>query len=76
MAGRGIRRGAVHGSTASNPKLDPDKPTGDLADAVSVADIHATILSVLGVDHEEELSTPIGRPIKRSEGAPIASILA
>ncbi len=76
LAGCGIRRGGLHGETAANPKLDRDKPLADLSDAITVADIHATVLSVLGVDYEEELQTPIGRPIKRSEGQPITSIMA
>jgi hypothetical protein len=76
LAGCGIRRGVVHGATAANPKLDREKPMDDLSDVVTVADIHATILSVLGVEYDEELETPIGRPIKRSEGTPIDSIVA
>ena len=32
----------------------------DLKDAVSVADIHATILKSLGIDHQLELDTPVG----------------
>ncbi len=76
LAGCGIRRGAVHGATAKEPKLDPDKPMDDLQDAVTVADLHATILSVLGVDPHHEFETPIGRPIKRSEGTPISTIIA
>ena len=76
LAGCGIRRGVVHGATAANPKLDSEKPLDDISDVVTVADIHATILSVLGVDYGEELETPIGRPMKRSEGEPIKSIIA
>lgn len=76
LAGCGIRRGAVHGATASEPKLDSEKPQDDISDMVTVADLHATILSVLGVDYGEELETPIGRPMKRSEGEPIKSIIA
>ena len=76
LSGCGIRRGAVYGVTAADPKLDPENPLGDLQDAVTVADLHATILSVLGVDHAHEFETPIGRPIKRSEGTPITSVIA
>jgi hypothetical protein len=76
MAGCGIRRGGVHGSTAAKPKLDNDKPLDDLKDAVTIGDVHATILSSLGLDHTEELDTPIGRPMKRCEGEPIKSIIA
>ncbi len=76
LAGCGIRRGAVYGETSADPKLDRDRPLADLSDPVTVADLHATALSVLGVQYDEELSTPIGRPIKRSEGQPIRSIIA
>ncbi|MFK8112221.1 MAG: DUF1501 domain-containing protein [Rubripirellula sp.] len=75
LAGAGIRRGFVHGATDPNPVKSKD-PLAHVSDPVSVADIHATILDVLGVDYEEELETPIGRPMKRSEGKPITSILA
>ncbi|MEM0925723.1 MAG: DUF1501 domain-containing protein [Planctomycetota bacterium] len=76
LAGCGIRRGGVFGETSSDPKLDPDKPMQDVSDPVSVADIHATILHALDVDFEHELDTPVGRPLKRSEGSPIKEILA
>lgn len=76
LAGCGIRKGSVHGATAAEPKLDADRPLADLQDPVTVSDLHATILSVLGVEHDLELETPIGRPMKRSEGEPIRSIIA
>ena len=72
----GIRRGAVHGATAGKPKLDPDKPQLDIQDVVTVADLHATILSALGLEYDLELDTPIGRPMKRCEGSPITSIMS
>ncbi|MGB7324413.1 MAG: DUF1501 domain-containing protein [Rubripirellula sp.] len=75
LAGCGIRRGHVHGATAADPKLDSEKPLADVSDPVTVADLHATILAVLGVAYDEELDTPIGRPLKRSEGTPIQSIM-
>lgn len=75
LAGCGIRRGHVHGETSADPKLDSSKPLADVAGVVSVADLQATILSVLGVEWDEELDTPIGRPLKRSEGTPIAQIM-
>lgn len=76
MAGCGIRRGIVHGATSANPNLDSDKPREGLADEVTVADIHATIVSTLGLEFDKEFETPIGRPILRSEGTPIESIMA
>ena len=75
LAGCGIRRGAVHGATSPDPK-ESDDPLVNVSDPVTVADLHATILSVLGVEYDEELETPIGRPLKRSEGTPIESIMA
>ena len=75
LAGCGIRRAGLYGETAGKPKLDSDNPMADVVDAVSVGDLHATILAALGVDYEEELETPIGRPMKRSEGKPIEAIL-
>ncbi|MEM8666541.1 MAG: DUF1501 domain-containing protein [Planctomycetota bacterium] len=76
MAGCGLRRGVVHGETAADPKLNPEKPLDDVSDVTTIADIHATALSVLGVDHAFEEDTPIGRPLKRSEGTPIRQIIA
>ncbi|QDV63116.1 DUF1501 domain-containing protein [Crateriforma conspicua] len=75
MAGAGIRRGFVYGATASEPKLDPAHPKRDISDPVTVGDLHATILHVLGIDPAEELITPIGRPLARSEGQPIKPLL-
>ena len=75
LAGCGIRRGAVHGTTSASPVLEADRPLADVADPVTIADLHATILNALAIDFAEELQTPIGRPMKRSEGQPISSIL-
>ncbi|MGB7343295.1 MAG: DUF1501 domain-containing protein [Pirellulaceae bacterium] len=75
LAGCGIRQGTVYGATSSDPKLDSDKPLADVGDPVTVADIHATILKAIDVPFAEELDTPVGRPMKRSEGVPIESIL-
>lgn len=76
LAGCGIRKGGVHGATSPTPKLDPEKPLNDIEKPVTVGDLHATILSTLGVPYDEELDTPIGRPLKRSEGQPIKEIMA
>ena len=75
LAGCDIRRGAVYGATAAKPNLDSDKPLEDVENPVTVADLHATILSSLGVPFDEELQTPIGRPLKRSEGQPIRHVI-
>ena len=75
IGGCGIRSGVIHGSTSPQPKLDPKQPDVDLQDRVTVADVQATILAALGVDWNHELLTPIGRPMKFSEGTPIKNIL-
>lgn len=75
LAGCGIRQGHVFGETAADPKLDPDKPLQDVSHPVTIGDIHATILKAIDVPHDEELDTPVGRPMKRSDGQPITEIL-
>ncbi|TWU06452.1 DUF1501 domain-containing protein [Stieleria varia] len=76
LAGCGIRQGHVHGATASDPDLESDRPLDNVAEPVTVGDLHATILKSVGVPFDEELDTPIGRPMKRSDGQPIQAILA
>ena len=48
----------------------------EVSDPRQVADIHATILTALSIDPQHEETAPIGRPIKFSEGTPIAELLA
>ncbi|PAY16257.1 hypothetical protein CKO51_27795 [Rhodopirellula sp. SM50] len=76
LAGCGIRKGGLYGATAADPKLDPDKPLADVASPITIGDLHATILSTLGVPYHEERQTPIGRPLKISEGEPVGAVLA
>ena len=75
LAGCGIRRGGMFGATAPEPKLGDDRPLQNVENPVTVADLHATILTSLGVDPLEELDTPVGRPMKRSEGTPIRRLV-
>ena len=63
LSGGGIQGGRVIGETASQPKLDPDHPELDIDRPVAVQDIHATVLTALGIDPRLELITPIGRPM-------------
>ncbi|HEV3340055.1 MAG TPA: DUF1501 domain-containing protein [Pirellulales bacterium] len=69
LAGGGIRAGAVIGET------DPEGGR-KLKDPYEVADVHATVLTALGLDPAHEELAPIGRPIKLSEGKPIRALLA
>ncbi len=79
LAGGGIRGGMTIGSNDPNPKLDR-KDIKDLADNVhdprNVEDIHATVFSALGINFEEELLTPIGRPMAISKGKVIKELLS
>jgi uncharacterized protein (DUF1501 family) len=68
IAGGGVRGGQVVGAT------DPEGSAGP-ADPVPVADLHATILAAVGIDTRKENPTPVGRPMRFSNGAPIAALL-
>ena len=70
IAGGGIRSGQVVGAT------DPRGESKEPSDPVGVEDIHATVLSALGVNPEKELVTPIGRPMALSDGQVIHALLA
>ena len=71
MAGGGIKKGLVHGKT------DELGYTG-IEGRVSVHDIHATILHLLGFDHEEFTYQFQGRPFRLTdvEGRVINEILS
>ncbi|HEX8200459.1 MAG TPA: DUF1501 domain-containing protein [Isosphaeraceae bacterium] len=69
LAGGGIRGGRVVGATDPDGGKDPVDPT-------SVADVHATVLTALGLDPGTENVSPAGRPIHLSQGRPIPALLA
>jgi uncharacterized protein (DUF1501 family) len=69
LGGGGLKRGVVLGET------DPEGKKKDPADPVPVENLFATVLGVLGVDFQQELITPIGRPMAISSGSPIAQLL-
>jgi uncharacterized protein (DUF1501 family) len=68
LAGGGIGGGRVVGATDPGGK---DKP----ADPVSVGDLHATVLTAVGIDPRKLNQTPIGRTVRYSEGAPLKALL-
>ncbi|MBX3441555.1 MAG: DUF1501 domain-containing protein [Planctomyces sp.] len=70
LGGGGLASGLLIGAT------DPTGASKDPSDPVSVADLYATILSALQVDYQQEIITPIGRPIALCEGRPIERLLA
>ena len=68
LAGGGIAGGRVVGETDPAGLKGPARPYG-------IADVHATILSAVGLDPSKENVSPVGRPIKLSEGKPIAALV-
>ena len=75
LAGGGIKGGRVVGETSPEPKRDSKTPTKDLKDPRPIEDIHATIFEAMGIEFKHELDTPIGRPMKLSQGKPIEDLL-
>ncbi len=70
LAGGGIAGGCVIGET------DPAGGKVAVDQGTPVADVHATVMHVLGVDYARELDTPVGRPMKLSEGSVVSELLA
>jgi uncharacterized protein (DUF1501 family) len=62
LAGAGLPVGRVIGQT------DPQGSPLAYEEGITIADVHATMLDRLGIDPARELQTPIGRPMKLSEG--------
>jgi Protein of unknown function (DUF1501) len=69
ISGGGIRGGQVIGETDPEGKKEPSNP-------VKVGDLHATVLTALGIDHKKLSETPIGRTVKFAEGDPIPQLLS
>ncbi|MCF6314271.1 MAG: DUF1501 domain-containing protein [Verrucomicrobiales bacterium] len=69
IAGGGIQGGRIIGAT--DPSGEKEQPVNP----VRVQDIHATIQHQMGIDFEEELITPVGRPIALSDGSLIEELL-
>jgi uncharacterized protein (DUF1501 family) len=69
LAGAGIRGGVVHGETdADGAKV--------VKDAVPVPNLIATIAQTLGLDPDDTVMSPAGRPIALTEhGVPVKSLL-
>jgi hypothetical protein len=72
LAGGKIRGGVVKGATdPQGRKLEPEKDKN----TVSVGDLHATVLSALGLDPHQTNISPVGRPIKLAEGEPVRELV-
>jgi len=69
VGGGGLHSGLVIGET------DPQGEKKDPSDPIEVQDLFATIYRAIGVDYEQEVLTPIGRPMALGDGAPIERLL-
>lgn len=70
LAGGPVRRGQLIGASDVDGYEPADRP-------VSIADLHATICTALGIDPAKEVMTPLGRPMKLVYGGtPVRQMLA
>ncbi len=69
VGGAGMKRGQVIGKTdPTGDKPEPSHP-------IEVNDLYATLFQLFGVKYFQELQTPIGRPMRISDGKPIPRLL-
>jgi uncharacterized protein (DUF1501 family) len=68
LAGGGIKGGQALGETDPEGKKDP-------ADPVTVGDVHATVLTAVGIDPHKVMTTPIGRTTRLADGKAIGALL-
>jgi len=68
IAGGGLKGGLVVGESDPDGGKEPK-------DKQPIANLHATILKALGIDHERTYRGPLGRTVARSEGKPIEMLL-
>lgn len=78
MAGAGLAGGRVLGETdPEGTKLEhPGEEELTPGKGIPIQHIHATVLHALGVGHDKELMTPVGRPMQLSKGKPIMELFA
>jgi len=74
LAGGRLAGGRAVGETAAEPKLEKVKLQENVMQPTTVADLHATVFHALGIDYQQELITPIGRPMQVSQGKPIEEL--
>jgi uncharacterized protein (DUF1501 family) len=68
LAGGAIRGGQAIGATDPEGGREVHEPK-------QIGDMHATLLTALGLDPGKELTSPAGRPLKLAEGEPIRQLL-
>ncbi|MEQ9411936.1 MAG: DUF1501 domain-containing protein [Fuerstiella sp.] len=78
VAGGGFRSGLVVGETPADigeDGSDRDKPKPKPADPITVPQLYATILQAMGISWDDEIITPIGRPMRFADAAPETRLL-
>jgi uncharacterized protein (DUF1501 family) len=68
LAGGGIRAGQVVGATDPEGSKRVVRP-------VSVGELHATVLTSLGLDPHKGNPSPIGRSLRLADGAPVRELI-
>lgn len=68
VGGGGLKSGLVIGAT------DPTGQKNDPVDPIPVNNLCATILKALSINYTKEVVAPAGRPVKLSDGEPIAQL--
>jgi uncharacterized protein (DUF1501 family) len=69
VGGGGLTPGVLIGATdPTGERKEPDNP-------IQIPDLYATVLRALEVDPAHKTATPIGRPIKYSDGTVIPELL-
>ena len=74
VAGGGFRRGLVVGET-SGEKPRSMKPKPKPRDPVTIPELYATILKTMGINDQEEMMTPVGRPIRLADAEATSRLL-
>lgn len=69
LAGGNLRGGITLGETDPQGRRDPANP-------ITIGDIHATVLTAVGIDPARMMNTPIGRTYRFSEGTAIRQLVA
>ncbi|MCP4786868.1 MAG: DUF1501 domain-containing protein [Fuerstiella sp.] len=76
LAGGGFQNGLVIGETASHVSDDKGKKAKlKPRDPITVPQLYATIMHAMGIGWNDEIITPIGRPIRFADEAPVARLL-
>ena len=70
VGGGGLKAGQLIGAT--DPLGEKTAPT----DPVEIPDLYATILHVLGIGYQQEIMTPVGRPMKLCSGKVLPRLVA